>query len=423
MLKMKRLKFFAVVAVGALILAFFIPRYISSAGVVTPTGIATSGFIEATSVNIAAETGGRVKGITVSEGDRVAAGELLVRLDGSLLTAQRQQAEINLILAKASVTQATLAQENARKAWENARDVQLKIAEINLEGAQSAFSKITYPYTYSTFAFDVPAAIAAVNEAQLHLAEAGKWLAADPASGNYPKAIEGFRLALDNLTTAQERLTRGEGADVFLQVATSASGTLKPGKTTSDFWTLRTAQLEMEKAQLSVQSTTAGVDQAHTTYLQATNGIEIAAGQTKLAEAALNLIDVQLGKLTLSSPINGVVAAKNIEEGEIAGAGTPILTVTQLENVTLTTYVPESQIGLVMLGQKVLVAIDSYPGQEFTGQVIFISPRAAFTPGNIQLKDEREKTVFAVKISLSNPDSKLKPGMPADATIITASQR
>jgi len=54
--------------------------------------------------------------------------------------------------------------------------------------------------------------------------------------------------------------------------------------------------------------------------------------------------------------------------------------------------------------------------------VIYISPRASFTPGNIQLKDEREKTVFAVKISLANPDSKLKPGMPADATIITTSQ-
>jgi len=419
---MKRIRIVVIIAVSVAIMAFVIPRYVNSANAVTPAGIATSGFIEATTVNIAPETGGRVTGITVGEGDRVKAGDRVVTLDGTLLTAQRKQAEINLNLARANVTQATLAKDNARKAWENARDVQLQIAQVNLEEANNAFRKITYPYTYSTFAFDVPAAVVAVNDAQSQLTEAQIWLAEGPASGNYTKALDRFRQALDNLTTAQERLTRGQGVDVFLQTSTTASGSLLPSHNISDYWTLRTAQLEMNKAQLSVNGTAAAVDQANTAYLLATNGIGIAEQQIKQAEAALNVIDVQAGKLTLGSPISGIVAAKNIEVGEIAGAGTPILTVTQLDNVTLTTYVPESQIGLVMLGQKVLVSIDSFPGQVFNGQVIYISPRASFTPGNIQLKDEREKTVFAVKISLANPDSKLKPGMPADATIITTSQ-
>jgi HlyD family secretion protein len=419
---MKRIRIIAVIAVVAVILAFAIPWYVNSATAVTPAGIATSGFIEATSVNIAAETGGRVTGITVSEGDRVKAGDRVVTLDGTLLAAQRQQAEINLNLARANVAQATLAKENAQKAWENARDVQLKIAQVNLEAANNTFNKINYPYTYSTFAFDVPAAVAAVNEAQFKLNEAQTFLKQGPDSGNYTRALDQLRQALDNLTTAQERLTRGQGVDVFLQTSTTTSGAIKPAISTSDFFTLRTAQLEMNKAQLSVNGTAAAVDQAYTAYLQATNGIGIAGEQVKQAEAALNVIDVQAGKLNISSPISGIVATKNFEVGEIAGAGTPVLTVTQLENLTLTTYVPESQIGLVMLGQKVLVSIDSYPGLEFTGRVIYISPRASFTPGNIQLKDEREKTVFAVKINLANPDSKMKPGMPADATIITTSQ-
>lgn len=419
---MKRIRIIAIIAVIAVILAFAIPWYVNSASAVTPAGIATSGFIEATTVNIAPETGGRVTGITVSEGDRVKAGDRVVTLDGTLLAAQRQQAEINLNLAKANITQATLAKDNAQKAWENARDVQLSIAQINLEEANNAFSKITYPYTYSTFAFDVPAAVAAVNDAQLQLTNAQTWLKEGPASGNYTNALDQLRQALDNLTTAQERLTRGVGVDVFLQTSTTTSGAIKTGISTSDFFTLRTAQLEMNKAQLSVNGTAAAVEQANTAYLQATNGISIAEEQVKQAEAAINVIDVQAGKLNISSPISGIVAAKNIEVGEIAGAGTPILTVTQLDNLTLTTYVPESQIGLVMLGQKVQVSVDSYPGQVFNGQVIYISPQASFTPGNVQLKDEREKTVFAVKINLANPDSKLKPGMPADATIITTSQ-
>jgi len=106
------------------------------------------------------------------------------------------------------------------------------------------------------------------------------------------------------------------------------------------------------------------------------------------------------------------------EVGEIVQPGIPVLTVTELEEVTLTVYIPESKIGLVKLGQEALVAVDSYPEENFGGRVVYISPRAVFTPGNIQLKEEREKTVFAVKIRLENPELKLKPGMPADARVI-----
>jgi HlyD family secretion protein len=409
---MKRFRPVIIIAIVIAAAVFIVPRYLDSTTVVAKTGIETSGFIEAVSVNIAPETGGRITAITVNEGDAVKAGDKLVTLDGALIAAQRQQAEINLNVARANVIQATLARDNAKKAWENARDVQLKIALVNLEQTNNIFNKITYPYTYSTFAFDVPAAVAAVNEAQLQLAEAQKWLAEGPDSANYASALDNFRKALDNLTTAQERLLRGEGVDLFLDRRIPVA----------EFFTLRTAQLEADKARLAVQSTTASVDQAQTTYMQATNAIDIAGEQVKLGEAALNVLDVQMAKLTISSPISGVVAAKNVEVGEIAQPGTPVLTVTQLGNVTLTVYVPESQIGLVMLGQSVQVAIDSYPGESFTGKVIYISPRASFTPGNITLKDEREKTVFAVKISLANPGDKMKPGMPADAVIFANAQ-
>lgn len=97
--------------------------------------------------------------------------------------------------------------------------------------------------------------------------------------------------------------------------------------------------------------------------------------------------------------------------------GFSIITLSELDPVTLTVYIPENKIGLVKLGQAASVTIDSYPGQSFTGKVTFISPQAEFTPKNVQTVEERAKTVFATKISLSNPEQKLKPGMPADATI------
>ena len=56
--------------------------------------------------------------------------------------------------------------------------------------------------------------------------------------------------------------------------------------------------------------------------------------------------------------------------------------------------------------------------KQFLGQVTFIAQEAQFTPRNVQTKDERTTTVFAVRVELANPDHALKPGMPADATIV-----
>jgi HlyD family secretion protein len=94
-----------------------------------------------------------------------------------------------------------------------------------------------------------------------------------------------------------------------------------------------------------------------------------------------------------------------------------LLTLADLDQVTLTVYVPENQIGLVKVGQDVGVKVDSYPERTFSAEVVHIASRAEFTPKNVQTKEERVSTVFAVKIEIPNADHALKPGMPADAEI------
>jgi HlyD family secretion protein len=84
----------------------------------------------------------------------------------------------------------------------------------------------------------------------------------------------------------------------------------------------------------------------------------------------------------------------------------------------LTLYVPETRIGRVRVGQSVSVAVDGVSGRTFEGTVTFISPRAEFTPAAVQTKEERAKTVFLVRVKLPNPGRDLKPGMPADATLV-----
>ncbi|HRC76106.1 MAG TPA: efflux RND transporter periplasmic adaptor subunit, partial [Kouleothrix sp.] len=89
-----------------------------------------------------------------------------------------------------------------------------------------------------------------------------------------------------------------------------------------------------------------------------------------------------------------------------------------LDTVRLTLYVGEADIGRVRQGQPVDVTVDSFPSRVFKGSVTFIAQEAQFTPRNVQTKDERATTVFAVRVELPNTDHALKPGMPADAVII-----
>jgi len=139
----------------------------------------------------------------------------------------------------------------------------------------------------------------------------------------------------------------------------------------------------------------------------------------RMAKAANEQINAAISNAVIASPIDGVVLEKNLEIGEIAFPGTPVLTVADIKETWIKIYVNEKQLGRVRLGQKAEVTVDSFPDKKFTGKVISISNKAEFTPKTIQTKDERVKLMFAVKIAVPNPDQKLKPGMPADAIIMT----
>jgi len=121
----------------------------------------------------------------------------------------------------------------------------------------------------------------------------------------------------------------------------------------------------------------------------------------------------------VTSPVAGIVTHKVIEQGELAGMGATVATVTNLGKVYLMIYVTEEELPRIKLGEKVSVKVDGLPNKVFTGSVTYISPEAEFTPKNIQTKDDRTKLVFGVKVEIPNPNGELKKGLPADATIKT----
>lgn len=118
----------------------------------------------------------------------------------------------------------------------------------------------------------------------------------------------------------------------------------------------------------------------------------------------------------IRATINGVVLDRLVEPGEIVAPGSTLLNIADLTILNLTVYVPEDLYGKFFLGQTYPLKVDSFPGKVFTGEVTHIADQAEFTPRNVQTVEGRKATVYAIKLTISNPDLELKPGMPADLT-------
>jgi HlyD family secretion protein len=147
------------------------------------------------------------------------------------------------------------------------------------------------------------------------------------------------------------------------------------------------------------------------------NAAAVASAKLVAAGEALKQAEIRLQYGELTSTLNGFVIAKSAEAGEVVQIGQPVFSAADLHSVWLTAYVSETDLGRVKLGQAADVSIDTFGGKTYKGQVTFISEQAEFTPKQIQTAEERVKLVYRIKITLSNPDLELKPGMPADAVI------
>ncbi|UCE67934.1 MAG: efflux RND transporter periplasmic adaptor subunit [Candidatus Zixiibacteriota bacterium] len=145
--------------------------------------------------------------------------------------------------------------------------------------------------------------------------------------------------------------------------------------------------------------------------------IEGASSDIKSAGSQRDLLLENLKNEYLISPLTGKVLLRSAEPGEIARPGQTVLTVIDNRNLEIKVYIPEKYLGRVKIGQDVGIAIDSFEDKIFPGIVASIADKAEFTPKNIQTKEERVKTVYAVTVSSGNHGGILKPGMPCDVLI------
>ena len=305
--------------------------------------VRVSGHVEADDVQLAAEVGGRLLELTIAEGDRVTAGQVIARLD-------TRDAELTVARLRADRAQA---------------DAQLRLvmAGSRPEDIRQAAAQVTAAEA------DIAAAESELINAQADLDRYEALL----------KANAGSRKARDD-AQARRDVAREQVAAARQRARASAEGAarVKAGA--------RREEIEAARARVAV------VD------------AQIAASEKAIADA------------TVKAPTAGTITSKLLNVGEIVAPRAPLAVMTDLDHAWGEVFVDEPLVPRLALGQPATLYTDA-GGDGLPGKVTFISPKAEFTPRNVQTAEERSRLVYRIKVTADNSKGILKPGMPVEAEL------
>lgn len=168
---------------------------------------------------------------------------------------------------------------------------------------------------------------------------------------------------------------------------------------------------ELEKSSLDLEKARSAVEQSKAQYDLAKAGPTsdtVAALQAEVSRlnSSLEMAKNGYDNTVVHSPITGIVAKKNINPGEMAGAGAPLLVVVDMNEVKVEASVSQDQINNVKVGSTVDVKVGSLGGKVMTGTVEFVSPIS-----------DTNSTSFPIKVKVANPDGLLRAGMIAEVVL------
>ncbi len=437
--------------------------------------LTASGTIESTVVNISPEMAGKAKDVRVSEGQSIKAGDALFSLDDSLLAAQRNVAQTGVDSARSGLLTAqgaynmaqaqydaamtaARAQQGAGRLvdwigrtpgqfdqplWYFSRPEQIAAAQAEVDASfqavqksQSDFDAVVKDLNNAAFVNAETrlsqARISYLNAKSVrdHAQATGGNVSPDSLDIHTPPFISSYQTKIevakrlsgdsDVLSAANDAL---DAAEAELQDAQKAYRALLSTAAASQVKEARAAlSVTQERYQVALDTLSRlqtgeyspQVTIASTSLDQAKAGLQHAQTAVQQAQANLALLDKQLSKLTVYAPMDGVVLTRNIEPGEFVQPGATTFAMADLNNITITVYIPEDRYGQIKLGQQASVTVDSFPAETFTAEVIHIADQAEFTPRNVQTVEGRSATVYAIKLKVIDTEGKLKIGMPAD---------
>jgi HlyD family secretion protein len=337
-----------------------------------------SGFVEADEIRVGSRVGGRVARVHVTEGQRVRAGEPLVELEEFDLAEREAESRAVLAGRQADLDRLLAGYRLEEIAQAKARVDQLAARVERLRNGPRTQEK-------------------EAARAQLVSAEAQSELARQ-IHATTQKLFDRMARSREELDQAIKELT---AAQAMVDVRRQELALLLEG----------TRREEIDEAEAQLREATEG-------WKLMTRGfrreeVDQARASRDAAEAALKALQIQRAELVVAAPVDGVIEALELQKGDLVSAGAPVLSLMDTSNLWVRAYLPEDRLD-VKIGQFLPVTVDSYPGEEFSGEVTFISRQAEFTPTNVQTPEERVKQVFRIKVTIRQGKERMRPGMSAD---------
>ncbi len=395
-------------------------------GVASPTlaqrtdkGIIASGVVvPAWQIRMAFTLQERVSAVNVSVGDRVRAGQVLARLDDSVLQAQIRQAKAAVAVAEANynllaagptpeqLRQAEAAVISARAAYsrtlEAPREAEVEAAKAALEAARANYDRVKSgprKEDYATAEANLRTAEMALRQAQSAydraLARNPAGISGDPAALALEKATNDYQAAKAVYEALSRLPDEAQLSAAYQQVALA--------KAQLDHVLHPVREYEVEQARAQVYSAQARLEELKAGARP--EQLAAARAQVESAQAALAVLEAQLQKYVLVAPLDGIVLARMIEPNEVVLPGTPLLVLGDLDHLRVETAdLSERDVPQIKVGQPVQVFIKAL-GQQITGYVSAISPLANTLGGDVVYKT-------TVDLDMCPPD--LRVGMSAE---------
>ena len=322
--------------------------------------VSGSGSIEVSNeARVVFGTGGMIDKIFVDEGDEVAEGEVLAKLDTAPLELALIQAQTALAQAQAALAQAEVAR------------IQAQIAQAP---AQAALAQAQATLTQAQ---------AVRIQAQLEL---------NIAEDNLEDAEDLYRRLKRFLDRNDSKL---EAAEVLFETAELE---------------FEVAETQFAAAELQFEAAGLQLEIAESQLEVVEPQLEAADLQVEMAEQALEEAQKQLDRVTITAPFDGVVVSVDVDEGDTVSTATPIVHLIDLTSIELEVEVDEIDIAEVKLGQRAIIEVDALPALQLEGKVTSIPLLSKETGGLV---------IYEVTIGFDVPQGyNLKIGMSAIADII-----
>ncbi len=334
------------------------------------------GTVEVRTIQIASRSGGRVVDVKVREGERVKKGQELISLERTELEAKRDEARAAMELAQAQLDRVV----------NGPRGVEVDAYGARVSAAQAQLEELARGARHE----DVEHA-----RAQLAAAESQLKNAQLAATRNAELFKTGAiaQAEVDNAVSAVDTARANRDA------AKSALAVLADGSRPE---VVAAARARLAEARAQLENTRLG---------SRDEDVRVARAQLVQAQARLALAETNLAETSVVAPRDCVVEALDLRPGDMLSPNQGAATLVESDQLFVRAYVPETELGLIHVGDTVPFTVDTFGNHEFHALVQHVNDVGEYTPRNVQTVDERANQVYLVRLGVSDGQDHLRAGM------------